>query len=275
MCTDRFTHATCIIYICKVYDTSGTNRRILKWWVSSIRIFLYRDSPGSTWAYGSRLHGCTRLAAAKALGDYCDSPTWQDHFGSLVELASLAQSKRQGVKKWKRNHLELQVGEEVPSFFSCLESSHHRYKYLTKYAAVLSLPLFKVTLDDLWRMPLMRTVKEYHSVLCVLCHYHSFLYTFILKASKLWQNMVAPSKKFATLSLCFVLCIVFALLLNGSWPFGAQHWTCMILHVAATSAGRCGADWMWRSLGVSWPFKVYAIFLLEIWYLFPNLGKSP
>lgn len=48
--------------------------------------------------------------------------------------------------------------------------------------------------------------------------------------------------------------LYFALLLNGSWPFGVQHrWTCMILHVAATSAGRCGADWMWRSLGVSWP----------------------
>ena len=100
----------------------------------------------------------------------------------------------------------------MPSFFSCLESSQHRYTYLIKYAAVLSLPLFKVTLDDLWRMPLMRTVKEYHGVLCVLCHYHSFLSTFILKASKLWQNMVAPSNKFATLSLA----LYFALLLNGS-----------------------------------------------------------
>ena len=114
------------------------------------------------------------------LRGYCDTPTWQDHFGSLVELASLAQSKRQGVKRWKRGD-------------RCFTSK--------------SRVLFKVTLDDLWRMPLMRTAKEYHDVVCVLCHYHSVLSTCILKASKLWQNMVEPSKvcHFITL-LCTLHC---------------------------------------------------------------------
>lgn len=226
------------MYTCiwKVYNASGSNRGILKRWGSSTWIFLYRDSPGSTWAHGSRLHGCTRLAAAKPLRGYCDFPMWQDHFGSLVELASLAQSKRQGVKRWKRAD-------------RCLTSKR---------------VLLQVTLDDLWRMPLMRTVKEYHDVVCVLCHYHSVLSTFILNASILWQNMVEPSKvcHFITL-LCTLHC--FWMEVDHLECSTVEHaWFSMWLLLLQDDVVQIECGDRWEYLGRA---KVYQSFDGKFWHL--------
>ena len=167
----------------KVYNASGTNRGILKRWGSSTWIFLYRDSPGSTWAHGSRLHGCTRLAAAKPLRGYCDFPTWQDHFGSLVELASLVQSKRQGVKRGKR-------GDTVTGV-SRRNESCSRWRWMTFG-------------ECLWCAQSRSIMMSYVSCVIIIAFF-PLLFWKLQYFGKTWWS----PQRFATLSLCFVFCIAF------------------------------------------------------------------